>query len=91
LWNRRGDYLTSDMHVVYAPPDKTYPAELSRYPDGKEGYYDAQLNQQVPWIEDRPELPASLPHRGLPPAQPYESVSQSSAECALVLTPLHSL
>lgn len=73
FWNRRGDYLTSDMHIVYAPPGKTYPAELARYPDGKEGYYDAHLNQHVPWIEDRPELPASLPHRGRPPTQPYES------------------
>jgi len=61
------------MHIVYALADNAYPEELSSYPDGKEGYYDAYLKQHVPWIEDRPELPASLPHRGQPPAQPYES------------------
>ena len=92
LWNKRGDHLTSDMHVVFAPSDKTYPSELSRYPDKKEGYYDAQLNQHVPWIEDRPELPASLPHRGQPPTQPYESVSLSSIlDCTMTLTFLSSL
>jgi hypothetical protein len=73
FWNKRGDHLTSDLHVVYAPPDKVYPAELAGYPDGKEGYLDAYLNHHVPWIEERPELPASLPQRGRPPTQPYES------------------
>lgn len=75
FWNRRGDHLTSDLHVVYAPPDKAYPAELASYPDGKEGYFDAYLNHHIPWIEDRPELSASLPQKGRPPTQPYESVS----------------
>jgi hypothetical protein len=75
FWNKRGDHLTSDLHVVYAPPDKAYPTELAGYPDGKDGYLDAYLNHHVPWIEERPELPASLPQRGRPPTQPYESVS----------------
>jgi len=61
------------LHVVYAPPDKAYPTELAGYPDGKDGYLDAYLNHHLPWIEERPELPASLPQRGRPPTQPYES------------------
>jgi hypothetical protein len=73
FWNKRGDHLTSDLHVVYAPPDKAYPTELAGYPDGKDGYFDAYLNHYVPWLEERPELPASLPQRGMPPTQPYES------------------
>jgi len=73
FWNKRGDHLTSEGQIVFAPLDKTYPAELSDYPDGKHGYYDAYLKQRAPWLEVRPELPASLPHRGQPPTQPYES------------------
>ena len=92
FWNKRGDHLTSDMHVVFAPSDKAYPAELSQYPDGKQGYYDAQLKQHVPWIEERPELPASLPHRGRSPMQPYESVSLSfNSHATWPLTRLCSL
>ncbi|KAF7975372.1 hypothetical protein HWV62_9703 [Athelia sp. TMB] len=75
LWNKRGDHLTSDMCVVFAPANREYPPELESYPDEGEGYWDAVTNQNVPWIEDRPEFPPSLPHRGRPPAQPYDTVS----------------
>ncbi|KAG0697908.1 hypothetical protein DFH29DRAFT_129058 [Suillus ampliporus] len=72
FWNRRGDYLTSNSYVVYAPEDKAYPAELREYPDEADGYKD-QYGAFVPYLPERPELPASLPYHGRPPAQPYDS------------------
>ncbi|KAL4068517.1 hypothetical protein V8B97DRAFT_840089 [Scleroderma yunnanense] len=72
LWNRRGDHLTTNMYVVYAPEDRAYPPELRDYPNEREGYSD-QHGTFIPWSRDRPELPASLPNRGRPPAQPYDS------------------
>lgn len=72
FWNRRGDYLTSNSYVVYAPEDRAYPAELQHYPDETEGYKD-QYGSFMPYLPERPELPASLPYHGRPPAQPYES------------------
>ncbi|KAH7910342.1 hypothetical protein BJ138DRAFT_1101929 [Hygrophoropsis aurantiaca] len=71
FWNRRGDHLTSNLFVVYAPQDQAYPAELRDYPDETEGYRD-QFDTFLPYLADRPELPASLPYHGRPPAQPYE-------------------
>lgn len=91
FWNRRGDHLTSDMHIVYAPEGKTYPTELSQYPDGRNGYYDAVTDSYLPWLEERPELPSSLPHRGKPPRHPYESVSRLPARQIPLLKSLHSL
>lgn len=73
LWNRRGDHLTSNLYVVYAPQDKAYPQELREYPEEAQGYKD-QYGTFVPYLSERPELPASLPYHGRPPAQPYESV-----------------
>ncbi|KAG2152754.1 hypothetical protein DEU56DRAFT_775819 [Suillus clintonianus] len=72
FWNRRGDYLTANSYVVYAPEDKAYPAELQHYPNETEGYKD-QYGAFVPYLLERPELPASLPYHGRPPAQPYDS------------------
>ncbi|KIJ15316.1 hypothetical protein PAXINDRAFT_169118 [Paxillus involutus ATCC 200175] len=72
LWNRRGDHLTPNSFVVYAPHDRAYPEELREYPDVREGYKD-QFDSFVPWLKGRPELPASLPYHGRAPAQPYES------------------
>ncbi|KAG1744199.1 hypothetical protein EDB19DRAFT_529692 [Suillus lakei] len=72
LWNQRGDYLTSNMYVVYAPEERAYPAELQHYPNEMDGYKD-QYGAFVPYLSDRPELPASLPYHGRPPAQPYDS------------------
>ncbi|KAF9220745.1 hypothetical protein BS17DRAFT_786445 [Gyrodon lividus] len=72
LWNRRGDHLTPNSFVVYAPHDRAYPEELRDYPDEREGYKD-QFDSFVPWLKERPELPASLPYHGRPPAQPYDS------------------
>jgi len=74
FWNRRGDHLTSNMYVVYAPENRAYPDELRDYPSERKGYFDQQRTF-IPWSPDRPELPASLPNRGRPPAQPYDSVS----------------
>ncbi|KAG6332029.1 hypothetical protein ID866_7062 [Astraeus odoratus] len=71
FWNRRGDHLTSNMFVVYAPEGRAYPSELRDYPSEAEGYKDHH-GTMIPWT-DRPELPASLPQRGRPPAQPYDS------------------
>jgi hypothetical protein len=74
FWNRRGDHLTSNMYVVYAPEDRAYPTELQYYPSETEGYKD-QYGVFVSYLAERPELPASLPYHGRPPAQPYDSVS----------------
>ncbi|KAH7882820.1 hypothetical protein F5I97DRAFT_135327 [Phlebopus sp. FC_14] len=72
LWNKRGDHLTPNSYVVYAPEDCAYPEELRDYPNEMEGYKD-QFDTFVPWLRERPELPASLPCRGRPPIQPYDS------------------
>ncbi|KAH7924699.1 hypothetical protein BV22DRAFT_1195719 [Leucogyrophana mollusca] len=72
FWNKRGDHLTPNSFVVYAPQDKAYPPELRDYPDENEGYRD-QFDTFAPYLSERPELPASLPYHGRPPAQPYES------------------
>lgn len=72
FWNRRGDHLTSDSFVVYAPEGKQYPTELREYPSNE--FYNAVTRQRAPDL-DRPELPSSLPQRGRPPKDPYESVS----------------
>lgn len=72
FWNRRGDYLTANSYVVYAPVNRAYPPELQHYPSETEGYRD-QYGVFVPYLAERPELPASLPYHGRPPAQPYDS------------------
>ncbi|KAF7331571.1 hypothetical protein MKEN_00036500 [Mycena kentingensis (nom. inval.)] len=69
-WNRRGDHLTMDGYIVYAPASAAYPEELRDYPDGTAGYRD-QTGRDLPWVE-RPELPESLPRHGQAPLQPYE-------------------
>lgn len=73
FWNRRGDHLTSNSFVVYAPHDRAYPEDLRDYPGEREGYRD-QFGTLVAWREERPELPTSLPYHGRAPTQPYESV-----------------
>ncbi|KAJ7442481.1 hypothetical protein B0H11DRAFT_2093837 [Mycena galericulata] len=70
MWNRRGDHLTVDGYVVYAPVDRAYPEELRDYPPETVGYRD-HLGGEIPYL-DRPELPESLPRFGQPPRQPYE-------------------
>lgn len=74
FWNKRGDHLTPNLYVVYAPHGKAYPLELREYPDETQGYKD-QYGTFVPYLPERPELPTSLPYHGRPPTQPYESVS----------------
>jgi len=71
MWNRRGDHLTVDGYVVYAPADRAYPPELRDYPAVPEGYRD-HMGTNVPYLAERPELPESLPRFGQPPLQPYE-------------------
>ncbi|PPQ97578.1 hypothetical protein CVT26_002306 [Gymnopilus dilepis] len=71
FWNKRGDHLTADGYIVYAPKDKAYPDELRTYPEPEEGYQDHN-RVFTAWIE-RPELPQSLPRRGEPPECPYEA------------------
>ncbi|KAK0211496.1 hypothetical protein IW262DRAFT_1280790 [Armillaria fumosa] len=78
FWNRRGDHLTPDGHIVYAPPHLSYPAELNGYPRTKEGYknHEGEFMKQSPnWTE----LQDSLPRFGRPPVRPYESVSEFSS------------
>jgi hypothetical protein len=72
FWNKRGDYLTRDGYIVYAPEDRAWPEELKDYPS------DAYINEtgdRVEYVASRPELPESLPRHGRPPLQPYDMVS----------------
>ena len=71
-WNRRGDHLTPDGHIVFPPPNMQYPEELRMYPFENEGYQD-HSGLFIAYIR-RPELPQSLPKHGNPPERPYESV-----------------
>jgi hypothetical protein len=72
FWNRRGDFLTRDGFIVYAPEDKAYPSELEHYP---EDAYVNETGDRIEYEPSRPELPESLPQRGRPPTQPYDTVS----------------
>ncbi|KAF9003432.1 hypothetical protein BDQ17DRAFT_1409238 [Cyathus striatus] len=72
FWNKRGDHLLPTGQVVYAPVGKMYPPELADYPEPESGYKD-DWGVFAHYLEARPELPQSLPSRGLPPARPYES------------------
>lgn len=72
-WNRRGDHLTTDGYIVYAPLALAYPAELATYPPEEEGYQNDE-GAWCAWVM-RPELPESLPRMGRAPEAPYESVS----------------
>lgn len=71
-WNRRGDHLTKEGYLVYAPADKAYPPELITYPPETEGYQD-EKGSYTKYVA-RPELPESLPRHGKPPEYPYEVV-----------------
>ncbi|THH13292.1 hypothetical protein EW146_g6905 [Bondarzewia mesenterica] len=71
FWNRRGDYLTTDMRVVYAPREHANPPDLTGYPTPTEGYRDHH-GTFVRYEASRPELQESLPSRGEPPQLPYE-------------------
>ena len=75
-WNRRGDYLTMDKYVVYAPPGHTNPPDLKGYPSPTDGYMDHHRNF-LKYDPTRKELPESLPRQGQPPLLPYEKVSWS--------------
>ncbi|KAI9458876.1 hypothetical protein BJY52DRAFT_401196 [Lactarius psammicola] len=70
-WNRRGDHLTNDKYVVYAPPDRANPRELGDYPLPTEGYRDHYGNF-IKYDAARRELPESLPREGRPPTFPYD-------------------
>jgi len=74
FWNRRGDYLTMDKYVVYAPPGHTNPPDLKGYPSPTDGYMDHYGNflKYDPTLR---ELPESLPRQGQPPQLPYDKVS----------------
>ncbi|KAF9041186.1 hypothetical protein BJ165DRAFT_270002 [Panaeolus papilionaceus] len=72
FWNRRGDHLTEDGYVIYAPDEYKFPEELSTYPLPTDGYQD----HTSMWTRFclRPELPGSAPGKnGEPPKYPYES------------------
>ena len=71
-WNRRGDHLTKEGYLVYAPTDKAYPSELITYPPETEGYQD-EKGSYTKYVA-RPELPESLPRHGKPPEYPYDVV-----------------
>ena len=71
FWNRRGDHLTHDKYVVYAPPDRVNPRDLENYPPPTEGYMD-HYGTFIRYDARRMELPESLPHQGCPPKFRYE-------------------
>jgi len=77
FWNRRGDYLTLDKYVVYAPQGRTNPRELENYPAPTEGYLDHH-GTFVKYDPMRKELPESLPRQGQPPQLPYDKVNSKS-------------
>ncbi|KAF8156707.1 hypothetical protein B0H34DRAFT_859416 [Crassisporium funariophilum] len=70
FWNRRGDHLTPQGYIVYAPLDKAYPEDLKTYPLEGEGYTDHD-GLWAAYVA-RPELPESLPRHGKAPGCPYE-------------------
>ena len=74
-WNRRGDHLTKEGYLVYAPADKAYPPELITYPPETEGYQD-EKGSYTKYVA-RPELPESLPRHGKPSEYPYDVVDAS--------------
>lgn len=74
-WNRRGDHLTADGYLIYAPAKHSYPGELRHYPDGENGYMNED-GRTARYSATRPELPESLPRLGRPPDRPYESFLQ---------------
>ncbi|KAK0204038.1 hypothetical protein DFS33DRAFT_854487 [Desarmillaria ectypa] len=72
FWNRRGDHLTPDGHIVYAPPHLSHPVELRDYPRTKDGFKNHEglfMKQSPNWTE----LQDSLPRFGRSPVRPYES------------------
>jgi hypothetical protein len=75
FWNRRGDYLTMDKYVVYAPHNRANPPELENYPLPTEGYKD-HYGQFIKYDPLLRELPESLPRQGQPPLLPYDKVSR---------------
>jgi hypothetical protein len=75
FWNRRGDYLTLDKYVVYAPQNRTNPPELAHYPTPTEGYMD-HLGTFMHYDPTWRELPESLPRQGHPPQLPYDKVKR---------------
>src|SRR6266550_2598539 len=72
FWNRRGDHLTKDGFIVYAPPYQAYPGDLQDYPSESDRYGDEHGNFVDYAV--RVEYPDSLPRYGNAPARPYLSV-----------------
>jgi hypothetical protein len=61
------------LFIVYAPPDKAFPAELADYPPEDVGYVD-EFKVFMGHLPSYQELPESLPRFGKPAVRPYESV-----------------
>ncbi len=79
-WNSRGDHLTAEGKVVYAPSEVAHPRELSHYPKQSEGW----RNEKGQIIKHEPhwtELEESLPRLGRKPLRPYSSVSLPNRAC----------
>ncbi|KAG6916622.1 hypothetical protein DXG01_006118 [Tephrocybe rancida] len=68
FFNRRGDHVTPEGYIVYAPPDLSFPQELDGYPERD---YQDDLGFRIAFDDTRPELPESLPRYGQPPERPY--------------------
>ncbi|KAF5346380.1 hypothetical protein D9756_011400 [Leucocoprinus leucothites] len=55
FWNRRGDHVTAEGYIVYAPGHLVYPKDLDDYPDGKDGGYKNENGMKAMWAP-RPEF-----------------------------------
>ena len=77
FWNRRGDHLTMDRYVVYAPHNRVNPQELKSYPAPTEGFKD-HLGNFVKYDPLWKELHESRPWNGLLAVSPYAKVSTRS-------------
>ncbi|KAL9709936.1 hypothetical protein Ac2012v2_006996 [Leucoagaricus gongylophorus] len=55
FWNRRGDHVTPNGYIVYAPGSLVYPTDLDDYPDGKDAGYQNEIGVKAAWAP-RPEL-----------------------------------
>lgn len=81
-WNRRGDHLTLDGYIVFAPPQFQNPPELREYPAFDDGYL-SHLDEFKPFLPHRQEHAGSLPVQGRPAKYPYEQVSLNSTKSLL--------
>ncbi|KAF9441813.1 hypothetical protein P691DRAFT_790616 [Macrolepiota fuliginosa MF-IS2] len=55
FWNRRGDHVTPEGYIIYAPHDMVYPPDLEEYPDRMEDGYMDEYGYRTQWVR-RPAI-----------------------------------